>query len=106
MLAMLANLHDIVRYAASAGFNFPYRDGRHLAESKRVNLSPQAMLYSRSLDWEWALRDGSTRLGEVVEHSHRLQLVNTKLKNLAVAVVAQFPRERSEHFIFGERGSR
>ncbi|KAG9023964.1 hypothetical protein FS837_005549 [Tulasnella sp. UAMH 9824] len=99
-LSMVGNLQNIIRYAASAGFNFPLRDGKHLSNPKKVDLSSQAMLFSRSLGTEWVLRDKATTLGEVVEHSHRLQIVNTKLKNLAVAVAVRFPLELSEHFIF------
>lgn len=102
---MVGNLHNIIRYAASAGFNFTLRGGKHLPNPTKVDLSSQAMLFSRSLGTEWVLRDNATTLGEVVEHSHRLQIVNTKLKNLAVAVAVRFPLELSEHFIFGGRGS-
>lgn len=87
-LSMVGNLENIIRYAASAGFNFPMRDGKPwLKKAEKVNLSSKAMLFSKPSDKEWVLRDKSTRLGEVVAHSSRLQIVNTKLKTLAVAVV-------------------
>ncbi|KAG8923743.1 hypothetical protein FRC01_012399 [Tulasnella sp. 417] len=100
-LSTVANLDNIVRYAASAGFNFPYSsDGKPRSRPENVTLSSKAMLYSASSDIDWVLRDKSTRLGDVVDNAHRLHIVNTKLKTLAVAVAVRYPQQLSEHFIF------
>ncbi|KAG8929028.1 hypothetical protein FRC01_005030 [Tulasnella sp. 417] len=100
-LSMIANLDNIIRYAASAGFNFPYSSrGEPRQKPENVNLSSKAMLYSTSSNIDWVLRDKSTRLGDVVDDAHRLHIVNTKLKTLAVAVAVRYPQRLSEHFIF------
>ncbi|KAG9022622.1 hypothetical protein FS837_006265 [Tulasnella sp. UAMH 9824] len=99
-LSMVGNLQNIIRYAATVGFNFPLGDGKRPSKPKKVDLNCQAMFFSKSLDMRWALRDKATTLGEVVEHSRRLQIVNTKLKNLAVALAVRSPPELWEHFIF------
>ncbi|KAG8903249.1 hypothetical protein FRC01_009278 [Tulasnella sp. 417] len=92
-LSMIANLDNIIRYAASAGFNFPYSSrGEPRQKPENVNLSSKAMLYSTSSNIDWVLRDKSTRLGDVVDDAHRLHIVNTKLKTLAVAVAVRYPQ--------------
>ncbi|KAG8923934.1 hypothetical protein FRC00_005679 [Tulasnella sp. 408] len=85
---------------ASAGFNFPYFNGERRPRPEKINISSQAILYSRPSGRGWVLRDKSTRLGEVVEDTRPLRIVNTKSKTLAVAIAVRYPHESSEHFIF------
>ncbi|KAG8919616.1 hypothetical protein FRC01_001204 [Tulasnella sp. 417] len=105
-LSMVGNLDNIVRYAATRGFNFPYSSKGELRKrSENVKISSKAMLYSMSSNIDWVLRDKSAKLADVVDDAHRLQMVNTKLKTLAVAVAVLNPHKLSERFIFGRRAS-
>ncbi|KAG8945576.1 hypothetical protein FRC04_000710 [Tulasnella sp. 424] len=97
-LAMIGNVHNIIRYAAT-GFNFPYVRGQRQLKSKKLDITTQAMLYVGSPAPVWNMIEKSTKLA-TVKDTHCLQLVNTKLKTAAVAVVVRARQALSEPFVF------
>ncbi|KAG8945568.1 hypothetical protein FRC04_000702 [Tulasnella sp. 424] len=97
-LAMISNIHDIIRYAAS-NFNFPCVSGQRQPKSKKLDITFGAILYEVSADSEWNMIEKSAKLA-AVKDATSLQLVNTRVRTAAVAVVVRARRALTEPFLF------